>query len=66
MSMPTKRPDAAAVKAAILEKYPVKVAKKRSKSMVVKPLMRCALSSSSLNWCVACSLSFHGDGAHCT
>ena len=35
MSMPTKLPDAAAVKAAILEKYPVKVAKKRSKSMVV-------------------------------
>ena len=35
MSMPTKLPDAAAVKAAILEKYPVKVAKKRSKAMVV-------------------------------
>ncbi len=35
MSMPTKMPDAAAVKESILAKYPVKVAKKRSKAMVV-------------------------------
>jgi nitrogenase molybdenum-iron protein alpha chain len=35
MSMPTQTPDALAVKAEILEKYPTKVAKKRSKSMVV-------------------------------
>jgi len=35
MSTATKLPDAANVKAAVLEKYPAKVAKKRSKSMVV-------------------------------
>ena len=35
MSTVTKLPDAANVKAAVLEKYPAKVAKKRSKSMVV-------------------------------
>jgi len=35
MNMTTRIPDAEAVKAEILEKYPAKVAKKRSKSMVV-------------------------------